>query len=78
ERLHSAVPKEAREWCEPEFIVASGRSYRHILDVAKNQNVELIVMGVQGRNAVDLALFGSTAHHVVREAKCPVLTIRSQ
>jgi len=78
ERLQSAVPKEAREWCEPEFIVASGRSYRHILDVAEKQDTDLIVMGVQGRNAVDLALFGSTAHHVVREAKCPVLTIRSQ
>jgi nucleotide-binding universal stress UspA family protein len=78
ERLKEAVPEDAREWCEPEFLVASGRSYRHILDVAKKQDTDLIVMGVQGRNAVDLALFGSTTHHVVREAKCPVLTIRSQ
>jgi nucleotide-binding universal stress UspA family protein len=78
ERLKDAVPEEAREWCEPECLVASGRSYRQILKVAEKEGAELIVMGVQGRNAVDLALFGSTTHHVVREAKCPVLTIRSQ
>ena len=77
ERLEQIVPEGAREWCHPETVVASGRSYRQILKLAAERNAELIVMGVQGRNAVDLALFGSTAHHVVREAKCPVLTIRS-
>ena len=78
ERLEQAVPAAAREWCRPASLVVSGRSYRQILSVAKKQDADLIVMGVQGRNAVDLALFGSTTHHVVREAKCPVLTIRSQ
>ncbi len=78
ERLEQAVPEDAREWCHPASLVVSGRSHRQILDVAKKQDADLIVMGVQGRNAVDLALFGSTTHHVVREAKCPVLTIRSQ
>ena len=77
ERLQQAVPEEARAWCRPECLVASGRSYRQILNVAKEQDADLIVMGVQGRNAVDLALFGSTTHHVVRDARCPVLTIRS-
>jgi nucleotide-binding universal stress UspA family protein len=33
-------------------------------------------MGIQGRGAVDRALFGSTTNHVVREAHCPVLTLR--
>jgi nucleotide-binding universal stress UspA family protein len=33
-------------------------------------------MGVQGRGAADLLFFGSTAHHVVRQAACPVLTLR--
>ena len=77
EKLEKAVPDEAREWCRPECYVVSGRSYRQILNAAEKHEAELIVMGVQGRNAVDLALFGSTTHHVVREAKCPVLTIRS-
>jgi nucleotide-binding universal stress UspA family protein len=33
-------------------------------------------MGVRGKNPIDLALFGSTASHVVRRASCPVLTLR--
>jgi nucleotide-binding universal stress UspA family protein len=33
-------------------------------------------MGVQGRNPLDVALFGSTTNHVVRAATCPVLTVR--
>jgi nucleotide-binding universal stress UspA family protein len=33
------------------------------------------VVGVHGRNALDLLLFGSTTHHVIRNAPCPVLTI---
>jgi nucleotide-binding universal stress UspA family protein len=34
-------------------------------------------MGVHGRGVLDLTLFGSTTHHVVRGASCPVLTLRS-
>ena len=37
---------------------------------------DLIVMGVHGRNALDMMVFGSTTNHVVRQATCPVLTIR--
>ena len=40
-------------------------------------DADLIVVGVRGRNAVDLALFGSTTNQVVRAAECPVLTVRS-
>jgi len=34
-------------------------------------------MGVAGRSAADLLFFGSTTQHVVRQAACPVLTIRA-
>jgi nucleotide-binding universal stress UspA family protein len=34
------------------------------------------VLGVQGRSAISLGFFGSTTNHVVRAARCPVLTIR--
>lgn len=60
----------------PETIVAGGKAYRAILTTAREHDCGLIVMGVQGRGAIDLAFFGSTTNHVVREASCPVLTIR--
>jgi nucleotide-binding universal stress UspA family protein len=75
-RLRSAVPEEARVWCTPVERVMSGRAYRAILDVAEQERAEIIVMGVHGKGALNRRLFGSTTHHVIREARCPVLTLR--
>jgi nucleotide-binding universal stress UspA family protein len=76
ERLARILPDEARAWCEPEETVAMGKAYREILRLAREHAVDLIVMGSHGWGAMDPMLFGSTAHHVVRESSCPVLTVR--
>jgi nucleotide-binding universal stress UspA family protein len=39
------------------------------------QGDEVIVMGVRGRLAMNLLLFGSTTNQVIRQAACPVLTL---
>jgi nucleotide-binding universal stress UspA family protein len=75
-RLSEAVPAEARAWCELVERVACGKPYREILRVAGEEGSDLIVLGVQGRGAMEVLLFGSTANHVVRQASCPVLTVR--
>jgi nucleotide-binding universal stress UspA family protein len=75
-RLRSAVPEDARVWCTPENRVLSGKAYRVILDVAEQEKAEIIVMGVHGKGVLNRRLFGSTTHHVIREARCPVLTLR--
>jgi len=36
---------------------------------------DLIIMGVRGRDALDLALFGSTTYRVVQLGPCPVLVV---
>jgi len=56
--------------------IVHGKPYVQILRVAAETCVDLIVMGIHGRNAADLMVFGSTANHVVRAAGCPVLTVR--
>jgi nucleotide-binding universal stress UspA family protein len=76
-RLRALVPEDARNWCDPRETVVFGRPWREILRHAAEAPPDLIVMGVRGRGAVELMLFGSTTHHVVREAACPVLTIRT-
>jgi nucleotide-binding universal stress UspA family protein len=75
-RLAESVPAEARPWCEPVERVACGKAYQEVLRIAGEEASDLIVLGVQGRGAVDRLLFGSTANHVVRQASCPVLTVR--
>jgi nucleotide-binding universal stress UspA family protein len=73
-RLTALVTDEARTWCEPETRVCYGKPYRLILETAEREASDLIVMGVRGRNPLDLSMFGSTTNHVVRRAPCPVLT----
>jgi nucleotide-binding universal stress UspA family protein len=76
ERLQTAVPETVRAYCTVETLLATGKPYREILRVAAEQQADLIVMGVQGRGAADLMVFGSTTQHVVRQADCPVLALR--
>ncbi len=76
-RLDDALPEEARIWCTPEVLVTVGKPYREILRVADEAGAELIVMGVQGRGALNRWLFGSTTNQVIRHATCPVLTVRA-
>jgi nucleotide-binding universal stress UspA family protein len=76
-RLREAIPDAARSHCAIKEAVTSGKPYREILSAATNDNDDLIVIGQHGRGATDRFFFGSTTSHVVREAHCPVLTLRS-
>ena len=76
-QLEELVPEEARDWCEPDLRISCGKAYRQILRIAEEEHADLVVLGVHGAaTAVDRMLFGSTTQHVVRQAACPVLTIR--
>jgi nucleotide-binding universal stress UspA family protein len=55
-----------------------GRPHVELLEAARDEQADLIVLGVRGRGTLDLGFFGSTANHVVRSASCPVLTIRDR
>jgi len=74
-RLEQMIPSSARAWCETDIVVAHGKASREVLRVADAYRADLIVLGVHGRNAVDLLLFGSTTQHVLHSAHTPVLTV---
>lgn len=74
-RLAALVAGEERTWCEIEPFVTTGRAYREILRVAGDRDIDLVVMGAQGRGGLGLALAGSATQQVVRTARCPVLTV---
>jgi nucleotide-binding universal stress UspA family protein len=75
ERLSALVGPEDRSACAIEEVLAAGKPYVEILRLAEKRACDLIVMGTHG-GAVETALFGSTAQHVVRGAACPVVTVR--
>ncbi len=60
---------------EAQALLLAGKPAREIVQLAAEQQAGLIVMGVRGRNIVDRLFFGSTTHHVVQQATCPVLTV---
>ncbi len=77
-RLREFVPTAARAYCTIDELVRTGTAWQEILATADEKESQLIVMGVTGRNAFDRAIFGSTTQQVVRQAQCPVLTIRQR
>ena len=46
-----------------------------IIDYAKKNNIDIIVIGPKGMSAVEEYFFGSVANKVIHEANCPVFAI---
>jgi nucleotide-binding universal stress UspA family protein len=57
-------------------LVVQGKPVTEIVRVAREETIDLIVLGAHGKGALDKALFGSTTERVVRKAPCPVLICR--
>jgi nucleotide-binding universal stress UspA family protein len=56
--------------------VAMGDPSSEVLRVAKRKRVNLIVLATHGRKGLRRLVLGSVAERVVREAPCPVLTVK--
>lgn len=48
-----------------------------ILEYARNEEMDLVVLATHGRRGVQRMLLGSVAEDVVRSAPCPVLTVKA-
>jgi nucleotide-binding universal stress UspA family protein len=72
--LHDLVPDGCRGAWQVE--VATGVPAETIVRVAREHEVDLIVLGTHGRTGLQHVLLGSVAEKVVRLAACPVMTVR--
>jgi nucleotide-binding universal stress UspA family protein len=78
-QLKKLVPEDVERWCEPQFKVSRGPAAEAILETAIAIGADLIVLGVRGAEkglGVATHLLRPTAHRVVAQAECPVLTVR--
>jgi nucleotide-binding universal stress UspA family protein len=80
---HYAGPREALHKMRApdqnvrvEHRLEEGHPDKVILDVARDVQAGLIIMGTHGRTGLGRLLLGSVAEHVLREAHCPVLTVK--
>lgn len=75
-RLEEEAAKISSLGIETGTALMEGREADEILRLSAEAKADLIVMATHGRSALKQVFMGSTAERVVREAKCPVLTIR--
>ena len=66
------IPAEVKCKC----IIKTGKPYLEIIETAKEEDIDLIIIASHGHTGVEHILFGSTAEKVVRKAPCPVLSFR--
>lgn len=69
------------EWGVPprvETAVRWGDSVDGVVEYARSQPIDLIVIATHGRTGLGHVLMGSVAERIVREAPCPVLTVRDR
>ena len=59
-------------------IVRCGIPHEQIVDFAKREHVDLIVMATHGRTGLAHVLMGSVVEKVVRESTIPVLTVKPE
>ncbi len=74
--LEDSVGKARAEGLSARAVLRAGVAYTEIVDLARDERADLIVIGTHGRGGIDRALLGSVADRVVRLAPCPVLTVR--
>ena len=58
-----------------EYILRDGKPHDIIVKIANEQEVDLIVMGTNGKDSLTDLFVGTTAQKVVESATCPVLVM---
>ena len=81
-RLKSVLPDDRTIACEHHLLygepgsVSITKPAEVIVEFANTHSVDMIVLGTHGRAGLLHLLMGSVAESVMRQARCPVITIR--
>ncbi|QDS99555.1 universal stress protein [Adhaeretor mobilis] len=73
-RLNEIEPSETGISVRRHYL--TGSAVDELIDFAEKEEIDLIVMGTNGRTGWSRALLGSIAEGVLRRSNCPVLTIK--
>jgi nucleotide-binding universal stress UspA family protein len=76
--LERLIPKSTYDWCSPACVVEDGAVAPHILELAKNVQADLIVLGAKHSASWYAHLIEGTVGRVIARAECPVMTVCSR
>ncbi len=76
EKLEGVIPRQDRDRLSVTLALRKGSPFLEIIKYARDQMMDLIVLGTHGRGVIGHVLMGNVAEKVVRKAACPVMTIR--
>jgi nucleotide-binding universal stress UspA family protein len=65
------------EGIKAEGIVREGDAYKVIVNIAKKQKANAVIMGSHGRTGLKRLLMGSVTERVIGHAPCPVLVVKA-
>ncbi len=77
-QLRESQEKVEAESAPAETSVSSEFPPQAIVEMAKNIDTDLIVMGMRGLTGIKHVMPGSVAERTVRLAPCPVLTVKAE
>lgn len=72
---HKAAEKIKKQGVEVEERIGSGKPADVIVEIARREGVDAIVMGTHGRTGLARAVIGSVADRVIRHTPCPVVLV---
>lgn len=75
EKMQKMVPEEALSWCRPYTELLIGQPHKEMNKYVNANNIDLIVLGTRGAGIIETLFVGSTTDRLVRQAKCPVLSV---
>ncbi len=88
DKVYQEIEEYAKKEIETKFIeelrgftnfsnhIIKGSPANDIINFSKENDIDLIVMATHRRVGLDRIIFGSTAARVLRDATCPILTVR--
>ncbi len=59
-------------------VVRLGRAWQEVIEIAREQQTDMIILATHGYTGLKHVLLGSVAEKIVRHAPCPVLSVRPE
>jgi nucleotide-binding universal stress UspA family protein len=77
-QLEKLVKSNLKTKAKVRTFIRKGVIHNEIIKFANEKKIDMIIMGTHGRTGIEHALLGSITEKVVRNANCPVLTVKPE